>query len=389
MTDSLHDFFNESSWEHVSGDMINPNEPERRKPRNRREARKQRMQKRRNNTTKMIIVVLSAILLLSGIAALISFKHKTDSKKAAVSGGDYSAVEAASGVETDFTVKIGESGSEVAERLLSADIIKSVDAFTRALVSANATSSLLPGTYKLKTHMPAADVVAILTDSDASNSLEVRQGETVTAVIDRAVKATSIPRENFESIINSGGKNILPAEAGGKFEGWLQPGTYDATGDSITAEGILKEMVSRRIAALDALNVPTGAQRQRILNIASIVEAEVNKQDYYGKVSRVIQNRLEQGIPLGCDSAVAYGLGINGTELTNAQLADASNPYNTRVLKGLPPTPIDNAGGNAIKAAMDPETGSWLYFVTVNSATGETKFTDDYDQFLAWCEEMK
>ena len=373
MTDSLHDFFNESSWEHVSGDMINPNEPERRKPRNRREARKQRMQKRRNNTTKMIIVVLSAILLLSGIAALISFKHKTDSKKAAVSGGDYSAVEAASGVETDFTVKTGESGSEVAERLLSADIIKSVDAFTRALVSANATSSLLPGTYKLKTHMPADDVVAILTDSDASNSLEVRQGETVTAVIDRAVKATSIPRENFESIINSGGKNILPAEAGGKFEGWLQPGTYDATGDSITAEGILKEMVSRRIAALDALNVPTGAQRQRILNIASIVEAEVNKQDYYGKVSRVIQNRLEQGIPLGCDSAVAYGLGINGTELTNAQLADASNPYR----------------GNAIKAAMDPETGSWLYFVTVNSATGETKFTDDYDQFLAWCEEMK
>ena len=67
---------------------------------------------------------------------------------------------------------------------------------------------------------------------------------------------------------------------------------------------------------------------------------------------------------LGMDSTTAYGLGINGTQLTNAQLNDSSNKYNTRVNKGLTPTPISNPGDNAIQAAMNPEQGDWLYFVT-------------------------
>ena len=123
------------------------------------------------------------------------------------------------------------------------------------------------------------------------------------------------------------------------------------------------------------MHVPTGNERQRLLIIASIAEAEVNSSDYYGKVTRVILNRLDRDMTLGMDSTTAYGLGINGTQLTNAQLNDSSNKYNTRVNKGLTPTPISNPGDSAIQAAMNPEQGDWLYFVTVNLSTGETKFT--------------
>ena len=53
---------------------------------------------------------------------------------------------------------------------------------------------------------------------------------------------------------------------------------------------------------------------------------------------------------------------------------------------GLPPGPIDNPGHQAIEAALNPEEGNWLYFVTV--APGDTRFTDDYDEHLANVEDF-
>ncbi len=43
---------------------------------------------------------------------------------------------------------------------------------------------------------------------------------------------------------------------------------------------------------------------------------------------------------------------------------------------GLPPTPIDNPGEEAMRAAINPPPGDWLYFVTVKP--GDTRFTADY-----------
>lgn len=193
-------------------------------------------------------------------------------------------------------------------------------------------------------------------------------------VIKKAAALSEIDESEFQKIIDAKGEGILPAEAGGNFEGWLEPGKYDVKGLG-SAQKILKTIVDKRVSKLNEMHVPTGNERQRLLIIASIAEAEVNSSDYYGKVTRVILNRLDRDMTLGMDSTTAYGLGINGTQLTNAQLNDSSNKYNTRVNKGLTPTPISNPGDSAIQAAMNPEQGDWLYFVTVNLSTGETKFT--------------
>ncbi len=141
-----------------------------------------------------------------------------------------------------------------------------------------------------------------------------------------------------------------------------------------SASEILKAMVDKRIAKLDELGVPAGSDRERVMIIASIAEAEVNKADYYGKVTRVIENRLEQGMSLGMDSTVAYGNNVKPAQVTTEMTQDESNPYNTYKISGLPPTPISNPGDNAIQAALHPEGGNWLYFCTVNLDTGETKF---------------
>jgi UPF0755 protein len=107
------------------------------------------------------------------------------------------------------------------------------------------------------------------------------------------------------------------------------------------------------------------------------------------KISRVIYNRLDgpgdkggTNGTLGIDASNAYGLGLSGTTaLTSEQLAE-DTPYDTRRRVGLPPTPIEAPGDDAIAAAANPADGPWYYYVTVDLDTGETKFYEDYSGFL-------
>lgn len=287
-----------------------------------------------------------------------------------------------------FTVESGEGVATIAAHLVKADVVKNADTFASTVAANNST--LYPGMYQLKKHMSSIQAVKILSDrTKATGFLEVKAGERSSQAIAEAAQLSGIDKAQFDAIIAGGGQGILPAEAGGKFEGWLEPGVYDVKKKGSTASSILKQIVDKRVAKLDDLKVPTGAQRETILNMASIAESEVNRSEYYGKVVRVIVNRLSQNMALGMDSTVAYGANVKPSQLTNAMLGDASDPYNTRVNKGLPPTPISSPGDEAIKAAMNPTPGNWLYFVTTNLQTGETKFVATQDEFTQIRNEYK
>ena len=121
--------------------------------------------------------------------------------------------------------------------------------------------------------------------------------------------------------------------------------------------------------------------------IASLVQAEGHPNDY-GKVSRVIYNRLAAGMPLQLDATVNYVLKKSEINLSPDQIATDS-PYNTYKNTGLPPTPINQPGEAAMTAALQPDEGDWLYFVAVNPDTGETKFTSDYNEFLQFKKEFE
>ncbi|MCI1983947.1 MAG: endolytic transglycosylase MltG [Bifidobacteriaceae bacterium] len=289
----------------------------------------------------------------------------------------------------EFTVETGDSSAAIGKRLAARDIVSSAEVFTQAVLNADSESSLQPGVFSLKYHMSAADVVTIITNpANSKGLLQVTSDARVSDVIEAAATLSKLPKKDFTKIISDKGKGILPAEAKGSFEGWLEPGNYDVRKMG-SAKKILKELVSKRIEKLDALGVPTGAERERIITIASIAEGEVNKSEYYPKVVRVILNRLDKDMALGMDSVVAYGNDVAPRELTTKMLEDTSNPYNSRVKKGLPPTPINNPGDETLTAAMNPASGDWLYFVTVNLDTGETKFTSSASQFKKYSEEYQ
>ena len=200
---------------------------------------------------------------------------------------------------------------------------------------------------------------------------------------DRLKKVGNFTDEQIEAAYADTAGIGLPAEAGGNVEGWLAPGTYDVS-ENATPKDLIKKMVSQTVTRLKELKV-SKEDYQKVLTKASIVEREVNREQYYGQAARVIENRLEQtdgethGL-LQRDSTVQYGLGRYGGIPSEAETQDANNPYNTYVHKGLPPGPIGSPGEAAVKAVLNPPAGSWLYFVTVNLETGETLFASTSEE---------
>ncbi|RFD77340.1 endolytic transglycosylase MltG [Gardnerella vaginalis] len=378
MSENIDDFFNQNAkWSHNSS---NPPVPP--KSRKARTARKNRRNKR-NRIIAFILTLVFALLFVVGYGLYRVAVYVRNNSQSAIME-DWPGP--GSGF-VEFTIEPGQGSIEVGNNLVKAQVVKSQSTFSN-IVAAN-NKILYPGIYALKKHMNSMDVVEILSDqSKAGGFLDVKAGERATEVIRKAAQISGIDIAQFNAIQSSGGAGILPPEACGSFEGWLEPGVYNVKAIK-SASKILAKMVDKRIEKLDSLGVPKGDLRQKVLKIASIAEAEVNNREYYGKVSRVILNRLAKDMPLGMDTTVAYGIGIKAINLTQSQLDDASNPYNTRIHKGLTPTPISIPGDNAILAALNPANGPWIYFVTTNLKTGETKFADNYDDFLKIRDEYK
>src|SRR5205085_12484709 len=116
--------------------------------------------------------------------------------------------------------------------------------------------------------------------------------------------------------------------------------------------------------------------------VAWMIEGEAQKASDRALVASVIYNRLRHGMPLQIDATTRYAANNYTRPLTAAQL-NSSSPYNTRIHKGLPPTPIDNPGLSAIQAAAHPAPSKFLYFVVKPCGNGAHVFESNYKQFLA------
>jgi cell division protein YceG involved in septum cleavage len=103
------------------------------------------------------------------------------------------------------------------------------------------------------------------------------------------------------------------------------------------------------------------------------VQAEAGSVEDMGKVARVLDNRLADGMPLQLDTTVNYANGKGGITTTADDRANPS-PYNTYLYPGLPPGAINNPGEDALRAVLNPTPGDWRFFVVVDPDTGDTRF---------------
>ncbi|MET7697986.1 endolytic transglycosylase MltG [Streptomyces sp. NPDC005485] len=173
----------------------------------------------------------------------------------------------------------------------------------------------------------------------------------------------------------------LPNDAEGNPEGYLFPATYPL-GEKATPESLLSFMVDTANKKFNGAPIAAGAQRNAMnvyqaVTVASIVQAEAATKQDMGKVARVIFNRLGRGMPLQMDSTINYALN-RSTLKTTQNDTRLDSPYNSYQRMGLPPTPIANPGEEAMRAAINPTPGDWLYFVTVKP--GDTRFTASYEE---------
>ncbi|MDR6907399.1 UPF0755 protein [Agromyces sp. 3263] len=296
--------------------------------------------------------------------------------------------------EVVFMIHDGETGSDIAENLVDEGVTASYDAFYDLLLEQSPEPEFHPGAYQLAEQMSAQAALDALTDpaNKLENTFVIPEGTALPDVLVAIAEGTGIPIEELQAAAAEPPANYgLPVEAT-NLEGFLFPATYTLD-PGIDAHGVLQTLVDRQFEALDAAGVPAD-QRWRTIVLASIVQREAgsNTEDF-PKVARVFQNRLDQGMNLESDATVAYGTGNTHTVwTTDAERADASNRYNTYANPGLPIGPIGNPGDVAINAAIHPAEGTWLFFVPVNLATGETVFSTTVEEHEAavaqlqeWC----
>jgi UPF0755 protein len=336
----------------------------------------------------LALLVVAALVVAGGIAAFAFGKDKLDALFAPAP--DYAGPGTG---QVLFEVKQGETVAEIGRNLKTRGVVKSVDAFNKAAQDNGRAQDIQVGFYELKKQLPAADALDVLVNPDniVQASVTIPEGLRVRDILPRLAKATDIPLAKFRSAVKDANAIGLPSYAKGNAEGYLFPATY-AFPPNADATQVLASMVKRWRQAADDADLEGAAKKLgytpgELMTVASLVESEANREQDRGKVARVIYNRLETNATdklLQIDATVNYALGRDlGLGLTTKDL-QVDSPYNTRKNPGLPPTPIEAPGDKAIEAAAHPTPGDWIYYVTVDLDTGETRFTKDYNQFLEW-----
>lgn len=293
--------------------------------------------------------------------------------------------------EVSVTIVSGDNGASISQTLFDSGVTKTADAFYDHLIATAQNPTFQPGVYSMQQQMTsAAALEALLNPANKQEyTAQLREGLTVEQSLPLLADGIGLPLADLQAAV------VDPAAYGvaaSSLEGWLFPATYTFD-PGVTAPQVIQTLVDRSVASLDAAGVPE-ADRQRILTTASIIQREARLDEDFYKVSRVIANRLADGMKLQMDSTAQFGFNElhDGTASSSAEALEDPNPWNTYVVDGLPAGPISNPGDTAIDAAMHPAEGDWLYFVTWNMDTGETIFSATYaehEQGIAqwdqWC----
>lgn len=152
---------------------------------------------------------------------------------------------------------------------------------------------------------------------------------------------------------------------GNSTEGYLFPGTYNFAWAS-TPDEVITFLVGQFRAfystELQQQAAKSGLNENRLLTLASIVEAETPLDEEKPIVASVYLNRLKRNMRLQADPTVQYAIPGPARRLLFKDL-DIDSPYNTYCNAGLPPGPICNPGPASIKAVLNPARTSYLYFV--------------------------
>lgn len=313
----------------------------------------------------------------------------------------------------------GSSLDSVAEILRQNKIINEKQFFKIYAKMTKSSQNFLPGIYELETNM---DYQAILNhlknQSNIKNVVEVTftEGMNILECAELMDKNHVCKKEDFLQCCNSNQfddkYNFIKSidnykDRVYKLEGYLFPDTYKFY-QGETLSNVISKFLSnyqKKIIKKDKIEgyeekvsikelaEKKGLSVDKLMNIASLIQAEAaDKEDMY-KVSSVIYNRLStiqnggytpfgeaaMGI-LRIDATIYYPY-RNKTSVPKNVAKNSDNNFNTYKIEGLPPGPICNPGIDAVLAALNPAKTDYYYYC--HSESGEAFYAKTNDAHIA------
>ncbi|MFH8466570.1 endolytic transglycosylase MltG [Streptomyces sp. NPDC017991] len=294
------------------------------------------------------------------------------------------------GGQVTVVIPKGAFGSVIGQKLKAAGVVKSVDAFVAAQAQNENGDKIQAGSYLLKKQMSAESAVALMLDPKSQNNLVVREGQRNVTVYEAIDKQLDLSKGTTADVAKKKYKSLgLPdwadddSDIKDPLEGFLYPATYPAD-KNMKPETVLKDMVAQANkeyakydleAKADDLGLEDPLQ---VVTVASLVQAEGITHDDFKKMASVVYNRLKPtndvtNQKLEFDSTYNYLKGQSKIDISVAEIRNYDDPYNTYFYKGLPPGPIGNPGDEALRAALKPDGGAWMFFISIDGK--KTDFT--------------
>ena len=274
--------------------------------------------------------------------------------------------------DTVITVEEGSGLEELAQQLKGEEVIRSPFLFRSAAILMGGERGMKAGQYYLE--RPQSPILIAWRILHGKYDIEtirvtVPEGFTVRR-ISELFDENRFPFFDNEAFIETAQ------------EGYLFPDTYfmPVTTTASSTIKIMRENFIRKIFPLMGQVEESGKKLEDIVTMASIIEAETNTQEGREIVSGILWRRIENGMPLQVDASFIY---VNGKTTADLTLDDLKidSPYNTYLYAGLPPGPIANPGLESIKAALNPQSSPYLYFLT--GKDGEMYYSKTFEEHVA------
>ena len=262
------------------------------------------------------------------------------------------------GEPVEFIVRDADTVDTLAARLEADGFVEDASVFTW-YVGRQGGLEVVPGYYLLRPGDHIGNVLARLRTppSETYTRITFPEGFTLQQMADRlAGEQPRLTVPGFLAAANDPGVASRFRPPGvTSLEGLLFPDTYEVSNADNEAQ-VVARMVAlmERVAdqeGLEARAAELGRTPYEILVIASMIEEEAKLDEDRAKISRVIYNRLFQGMPLQIDATVYYQ---QDRAVPFPELRQVDTPWNTYLRAGLPATPIANPGRASIQAALNP-----------------------------------
>lgn len=260
-------------------------------------------------------------------------------------------------------VEQGSTVAQIADVLKSKNLIKNAHVFKKYVKDRGAI--LHPGPYRLNNNSSVDQIVSKLQNAEVDEfNITFLPGATLKDAKKVLIDSGYSEKQVNDALSRTYDAPLLKVKpAGADLEGFVYGETYRFNSDA-TPEDILKRTFDEMYTYIQSEDLEAAFKKQGMtlyegIIFASIIQKEVSEKKDMAHVSQVFHKRLKIGMELGSDVTFMYGAEKMGVPAT----VDLDSPYNTRVRKGLPPTPVANPGASALYAAAHPSSDDDLFFV--------------------------